>query len=106
MELMLIHPDDNVKVNLDNGHKYAAYNIRKGENIIKYGYPIGVAKEDIEVGEHIHSHNLKTALSGEKEYTYTPLFHNFIEETPITISAYQRKNGDIGIRNDIWLIPT
>ncbi|MDE6766626.1 MAG: altronate dehydratase family protein, partial [Eubacterium sp.] len=106
MELMLIHPDDNVKVNLDNGHKYAAYNIRKGENIIKYGYPIGVAKEDIEVGEHIHSHNLKTALSGEKEYTYTPLFHNFIEETPITISAYQRKNGDIGIRNDIWIIPT
>lgn len=106
MELVLIHPDDNVKVNLDNGHKYAVRDIKKGESIIKYGYPIGIAKADIAVGEHVHSHNLKTALSGEKEYTYIPSEQSFKCEEPFKISAYQRKNGDIGIRNDIWIIPT
>lgn len=106
MELMLIHPDDNVKVNLENGHKYAVCDIKKGENIIKYGYPIGKAKENIRAGQHIHTHNLKTALSGVKEYTYTPYNEKQNKETPITISAYPRKNGDIGIRNDIWIIPT
>lgn len=106
MELMLIHPDDNVKVNLENGHKYAVCDIKKGENIIKYGYPIGIAKENITAGQHIHTHNLKTALSGVKEYTYTPYNEKQNRETPITISAYQRKNGNIGIRNDIWIIPT
>ncbi|MDE6469515.1 MAG: altronate dehydratase family protein, partial [Eubacterium sp.] len=106
MELVLIHPDDNVEVNLDNGHKYAVCNIKKGESIIKYGYPIGIAKADIDAGEHVHSHNLKTALSGEQEYTYIPSAQNFKREESFKISAYQRKNGDIGIRNDIWIIPT
>ena len=106
MELVLIHPDDNVKVNLDNGHKYAVRNIKKGESIIKYGYPIGIAKADIAAGEHVHSHNLKTALSGEQEYAYIPAEQSFKSEEPFKISAYQRKNGDIGIRNDIWIIPT
>lgn len=106
MELVLIHPDDNVRVNMDNGHKYAVCDINKGESIIKYGYPIGIAKENIKTNEHVHTHNLKTALSGEKEYTYTPSVQDFAREPPITISAYLRKNGDIGIRNDIWIIPT
>lgn len=106
MGFVVIHPDDNVKVNLDNGHKYAVKDIAKGESIIKYGFPIGIAKEDISAGEHVHTHNLKTALSGEKEYDYTPAVQHFVQETPATISAYQRKNGDIGIRNDVWIIPT
>lgn len=106
MGFVIIHPDDNVKVNLENGHKYAIKDIAKGENVIKYGYPIGIAKEDIKTDEHIHTHNLKTALSGETEYAYAPLFQHFIKKEPITVSAYQRKNGDIGIRNDIWIIPT
>lgn len=106
MGFVVIHPDDNVKVNLDNGHKYAIKDIAKGDSIIKYGFSIGIAKEDIKAEEHIHTHNLKTALSGEKEYTYTPSEQNFKNEEPFKISAYLRKNGDIGIRNDIWIIPT
>ncbi len=106
MGFVIIHPDDNVKVNLENGHKYAIKDIAKGENVIKYGFPIGIAKENIKADEHIHTHNLKTALAGEQEYTYTPECINVQKEKPITISAYQRNNGDIGIRNDIWIIPT
>lgn len=106
MGFVVIHPDDNVKVNFENGHKYAVRDIAKGEKIIKYGFPIGIAKENIKAEEHIHTHNLKTALSGEQEYTYTPEKIKTKAEKPFTISAYQRKNGDIGIRNDIWIIPT
>lgn len=103
---VIIHPDDTVKVNLDNGHKYAVRDIKKGEAVIKYGFSIGIAKQDIKAGEHVHTHNLKTALSGEKEYTYAPDKAVQNKETPITISAFKRQNGDIGIRNDIWIIPT
>lgn len=106
MEYVLINQKDNVKVCLDNGHKYAVCDISRGENIIKYGYPIGVAKADIKAGELVHTHNLKTSLSGEQKYTYTPSEPFTKKENPVTISAYQRKNGDIGIRNDIWIIPT
>ncbi len=106
MVYVLIHPNDNVKVNLENGHKYAARDIASGEKIIKYGFPIGIATEDISEGEHVHSHNMKTALSGTREYTYTPDFKLLEEEKPQMIKAYIRKNGDIGIRNDIWIIPT
>ena len=74
MGYVLIHPDDNVKVNLKDGHKYAAKDIDKGEKIIKYGFQIGIATEDIFEGEHVHTHNMKTVLSGTQEYTYTPNF--------------------------------
>lgn len=106
MEYVIIHPDDNVKVCLDNGHKYALKDIYSGEKIIKYGFPIGNAKTDIKKGEHIHTHNLKTALAGEGEYTYFFSEQSVKKEMPVTISAYQRKNGEIGIRNDVWIIPT
>ena len=66
MEYAVIHKKDNVKVCLDNGHKYAVRDIQTGEQIIKYGFPIGVALQDIKEGEHIHSHNLKTSLAGAK----------------------------------------
>ena len=106
MGFVLISPQDNVKVNLENGHKYAAKDIKKGERIIKYGFPIGIATDDIKEGEHVHSHNLKTALSATGTYTYKPCFDVMLEENPIKIKAYVRKNGDIGIRNDIWIINT
>lgn len=106
MEFIVINKKDNVKVSLDNGHKYALTDIAKGEQVIKYGFPIGIASEDITKGEHIHSHNLKTALSGELEYTYTPEATKNEKQEPLTISAYVRKNGEIGIRNDIWIVNT
>ncbi len=106
MEFILINEKDNVYVSLNDGHKYAKVNIQKGERVIKYGFPIGIATSDIKEGEHVHSHNLKTALSGIGDYEYCPDFKSKEPISPINIMAYERNNGDIGIRNDIWIIPT
>ena len=106
MGYVIINSRDNVKVNLENGQKYALCNIEKGEQIIKYGFPIGVATENIKADELVHSHNLKTALSGKNEYTYTPNLKETESKEPIFIDAYIRANGEIGIRNDIWIINT
>lgn len=106
MGYVLIHPDDNVHINLENGHKYALRDIAKGEKIIKYGFPIGTASKNIKTDEQIHSHNLKTDLSGTIEYTYEPNFELIKNCEEAKINAYIRKNGDIGIRNDIWIINT
>ena len=104
---MLINKLDNVDVNLADGHKYALYDIKKGENIIKYGNPIGHATEDIKKGEHVHSHNVKTNLSGNLEYSYDPKFYDIPEEdTERTFMGYVRDNGEVGIRNDIWIVNT
>lgn len=105
-DYITIHSDDNVYVNLNDGHKYAKTDIKKGESIIKYGYSIGMAIADIKKGEHIHSHNLKTKLDGIKDYVYTPEDVECKIQTPVIIKAYIRKNGEIGIRNDIWIINT
>lgn len=106
MGFVIIHPDDTVKINLENGHKFAIRDIAKGENVVKYGFSIGIAKEDIKAGTHVHSHNLRTALIGETAYTYTPVLQKIAPKKPAQILAYRRKNGDIGIRNDVWIIPT
>ncbi len=104
---MVIHPLDNVEVNLENGHKYALRDIACNETIIKYGNPIGHATSDIAKGEHVHSHNMKTNLSGNLEYTYQPNFKPVEHiETDLTFMGYVRKNGDVGIRNEIWIINT
>ena len=104
---MLIHKLDNVEVNIEDGHKYAIKPIKKGENIIKYGQPIGHALLDISVGEHVHTHNVKTNLSGKLEYTYTPEFTDIEKPAfPETFMGYVRENGEIGIRNDIWIVNT
>ncbi len=106
-KLLVINKQDNVGIDLASGHKYALRNIQAGENIIKYGQPIGHATEDITVGEHVHSHNMKTNLSGKLEYTYTPgeMMRESCESDR-TFMGYVRDNGDVGIRNDIWIINT
>ncbi|MBR5614146.1 MAG: altronate dehydratase [Clostridia bacterium] len=104
---MLINRLDNVEVNLENGHKYAICDIKMGENIIKYGNPIGHATEDIKKGEHVHSHNVKTNLLGNLEYTYEPDFMPVEKiDSDKIFMGYVRENGDVGIRNDIWIINT
>ena len=104
---MRIHKNDNVEVNLADGQKYALCEIRKGEAVVKYGNPIGRATKDIHIGEWVHSHNLATNLSGELTYTYEPESKPFpVKETDRTFSGYLRKNGDVGIRNEVWIIPT
>lgn len=103
---MQIHPKDNVEIRED-GHKYALFDIKKGENIIKYGSPIGHATEDIKRAEHVHTHNLKTNLSGNLEYTYNYKDYGIAcVNSDITFDGYLRENGDVGIRNDIWIVNT
>ena len=103
---MQIHKNDNVEVG-DNGHKYALCDIKKGENVIKYGSPIGHATENIKKGDHVHTHNVKTNLKGNLEYTYNYKDYG-ITSTPtdLTFDGYKRENGDVGIRNDIWIVNT
>ena len=104
---MLINKLDNVDVDLSNGHKYALCDISKGENVIKYGNPIGHATEDIKKGEHIHTHNMKTNLSGVIEYKYAPFEDESVKETDVPcFMGYARENGDVGIRNDIFIVVT
>ena len=104
---MLINKNDNVEVRIEDGHKYAIRDIRAGENIVKYGQPIGHATANIAKGEHVHTHNLKTNLSGKIEYAYEPgeVYRERID-TDLTFQGYVRENGDIGIRNDIWILVT
>jgi len=104
---MIINNLDNVEINIENGHKYARYDIAAGENVIKYGYPIGHALYDIKKGEHVHSHNLKTNLKDNEEYTYTPKVSPLGEgRKDETFMGYLRENGEVGIRNDVWIVNT
>ncbi|MBE6533007.1 MAG: altronate dehydratase [Ruminococcaceae bacterium] len=104
---MLINKLDNVDINLADGHKYALRDIKCGEDIIKYGNPIGHAVADIKKGEHVHTHNVKTNLSGNLEYSYEPKFYDTpAVPTDRTFMGYVRENGDVGIRNEIWIVNT
>ncbi len=102
---MIIHTADNVEVRED-GHKYALRPIAAGENIIKYGMPIGRATVAIAAGEHVHTHNVKTNLSGQLEYTYTPDFQPVPVHCTRNFMGFVRPDGQIGIRNDLWVVPT
>ena len=95
-----------VKDGIPAGHKFALRDIPQDENIIKYAYPIGRAKVYIAAGEHVHTHNTKSNLSDIKEYTYTPDFSDLKDETPKTFMGYKRPDGKVGVRNEIWIIPT
>lgn len=88
------------------GHKFALFDIPAGADIIKYGAPIGCAMEDIPAGAWVHTHNVKTKLSDVLEYTYSPLQTVQKSEAPVTFRGYRRQNGKVGIRNEIWIIPT
>lgn len=134
LEYIQIHPDDNVVVALRDyqqgemitlntstafqqqitvtediarGHKIALQPIEIHQHIIKYGYPIGHAIQPITVGSHIHTHNTKTNLTGIEEYHYDPkTFFNPYTLENRTFQGYRRLNGDVGIRNELWIVPT
>ena len=89
------------------GHKVLIKDAPKGTDIIKYGYPIGHAKEDLKAGDWVNENNLKTNLSGTLEYTYNPVNQELdIKKENRTFKGYIRKNGDVGVRNEIWIVPT
>lgn len=106
MDTIRINEKDNVAVNLKTGHKIALEDIAVGSPVIKYGFKIGTAIKDISKGEAVHTHNLKTALSGTETFEYIPEIETLKAKTPATIKAYIRANGEIGIRNDVWIVPT
>lgn len=120
MKIIQIHEDDNVVVALEDvkkgeydalediklGHKLAVKDIEEGEKVIKYGLPIGKASKSIKKGEWVHVHNMKTGLEEKDEYSYNYTKSSLEKTTPKTFMGYERKDGRVGIRNEIWIIPT
>lgn len=88
------------------GHKIAIVPTPAKKNVIKYGFPIGHALEDIPQGAWVHTHNLKTNLSDKLTYTYTPISVSHRREAPAIFQGYLRPNGAVGVRNEIWILPT
>lgn len=88
------------------GHKMAIQDIPEGGEVIKYGYRIGNAKEAIKTGNWIHVHNVKTALGDLLEYTYNPTPVEEKKTEDVTFMGFNRPGGKVGVRNDIWVIPT
>lgn len=88
------------------GHKIALFDIAEGEKVIKYGYSIGVAKEPIKKGAWIHTHNIKTGLGDLLEYTYDKTECEDKTTEEVTFPGFLRENGKVGVRNEVWVIPT
>ena len=96
-----------VKEPINRGHKIAIYDIKKNEDVIKYGFPIGHAIVDIIEGQLVHTHNIKTNLDGIKEYSYNKeVSQNDSKIMDLKFKGYVRKNGAVGIRNELWIVPT
>lgn len=96
-----------VKQSIEPGHKIAIKDIATGEMVVKYGYPIGHATEFIQTGEFVHTHNIKTNLTRSQKYIYTPKLSALTPRFPqLTFSGYLRENGQVGVRNEIWIINT
>ncbi|MBQ4381967.1 MAG: UxaA family hydrolase, partial [Oscillospiraceae bacterium] len=91
---------------IPQGHKMVLRPIKAGENVIKYGFPIGHATQDLAPGTWIHTHNMKTNLSGQVEYCYNPSFRFPEKLAPRTFMGYRRADGRAATRNEIWIIPT
>ena len=128
MRLIQIHADDNVAValedisagetvqvsdleltareNIARGHKLALKTIAAGEPVVKYGNPIGIAKEEILPGTWVHVHNIRTGLRETAEYTYCHKEFTPPEVGKRTFQGYRREDGRAAVRNELWIIPT
>lgn len=96
-----------IKEDIKRGHKVAISDFKVNDNVIKYGYPIGHAVKDISIGEWIHTHNIKTNLDGIMEYNFNQQLKQVsIENKNLTFDGYRRANGNVGIRNELWIVPT
>ena len=96
-----------LKTDIPRAHKFAIKGIKNGENIIKFGYPIGHAISDIETGEHVNDSNIKTNLNGVIDYQYNKQLNEIkYPSRDLTFKGYKRKSGETGIRNELWIVPT
>jgi altronate hydrolase len=91
---------------IPRGHKIALHDIAQGQPVLKFGFPIGHATRAIAAGEHVHTHNVATALEGSGAYAYRPAFDPVLERPASTFRGYVRPNGRVGTRNEIWILPT
>ena len=91
---------------IKRGHKIALEDIPEGSPVIKYGNRIGLATCHITGGSHVHVHNMRTALSEHAEYVYEPVSCPGPGHSDRTFMGYRRDDGKVGIRNEIWIIPT
>lgn len=96
-----------IKNDIPKGHKIALSELTPGSHIIKYGAPIGHATQPILPGEHVHVHNLKTNLAGTISYSFNQKLNQLrYQQQNLTFEGYQRGNGKVGIRNELWIVPT
>ena len=123
-EFIQIHPKDNVAValrpipagtefmgvaalqDIPQGHKMALQAMAAEDQVVKYGFSIGHAVQAVQPGAWVHTHNMKTNLSGEVEYTYNPNIDPPAPREVASFMGYRRFDGKVGIRNEIWIIPT
>lgn len=90
---------------IPQGHKVALADIPCGAPVVKYGYPIGHACADIARGQWVHTHNLATSLNGESVTDSRIMPSGKGSGTSAAFRGFRRKGG-VGIRNEIWIIPT
>lgn len=125
MRCIRINPADNVAVALSDlragesacgvvlatdvpaGHKFTLTALESGDDVIKYGFPIGHVTRDVAVGCHIDHDTVRTNLEGLLDYAYTPA----LKEVPparekVEFMGFRRADGQVGVRNQIWIIPT
>lgn len=91
---------------IPQGHKMALQSMEENDQVMKYGFSIGHATASIVPGDWVHTHNMRTNLSGEVEYTYNPNIQHPAPQAPGSFMGYRRLDGKVGIRNEIWIIPT
>lgn len=96
-----------LKEDVPAGHKVTLKDFSEGENVIKYGYPIGHVRFQVEAGRWINENQIQTNLAGLLDYSYNPVKVELdIPKKDLTFKGYRRKNGEVGIRNEVWIIPT
>ena len=88
------------------GHKIALRDITSGTEVIKYGNTIAKATSDISQGQWVHTHNARTNLSENDEYTYDHKVFPLPKVCDKSFMGFKRTDGSVGIRNEIWIIPT
>lgn len=94
------------RCDIPQGHKVALRGLAEGEAVRKYGWPIGRATRAIAPGEHVHSHNLTTRLSGLETYDYAPEPAAPPAAPDAEFMGYRRRDGRVGTRNEIWILST
>ncbi len=108
MEIALDDKTFNLQEAIPAGHKFALQDIEAGKDIVKYGSAIGIATNKITRGSWVHTHTMKTRLSGIISYSYNPTPYTMSEPRNIrkTFLGYPRATGSVGTRNEVWIIPT